>query len=421
MATVKARIGLVAAVGLVLWGCSKPIGLDIPVQPLKQIRVLVTLAGDSNAGGTVDAGGTASVDADTTVDADGVDTGTSVDADLVDGGAWVDAGGGPFVLHAALVWGMQWLPEPFCVLQAAQPESAAAAAVVAAGCRDSLGFVPNRAGADTVITPGVPATLDLFTLPAADVMVGDITARIAYASVIIYEDRNGNGVLDFRHPQRQRRRGEPIDDAGGAPDVVYGASFISMTQPDQRVAFLEGDFNSLRDVAFYPRKGCLPDPPKGFSILSAGGFSKAAALASFFTGQLPSETDPTACATATLDDTMVIPIATKAPAVLSQLACTSNDEGGVTYYRVAPSDPPVDLQHATWACASVPRLGTGGAAPDKQVVVALRASPGNACQTTLHYTLRGCDNDPFCATPSWDLIATANVPSWWHDACPDWP
>ncbi len=389
MAAMKPWIRIAAA-GFALTACGKPVGLDAPVKPLQQIHVLVT--------GTVAVAGP--------VDAGDVDAG-DVDAGDVDAGG-VDAGSGPPRLRAALVWGLQWLPEPFCVLP---PESPEAAAVIAAGCRESFGFIPNRAAADIPITPGVPATFDLYTLPAADVMVGDITARIAYASVIVYDDRNGNGVLDFRHPQRQRRGGEPINDTGGAPDAVYGASFISMTQPDRRVAFLEGDFSALRSVAFYPRVGCA-DPPKSFSILSAGGFSAAAALTSGLDGTIPPEDDPSACATATLDDTIVIPIPPQAPAALSQLACTTNDEGGVTYYRQAPTDALYDLTKWTWACASLPRIGTDAGAGSLAQQLVIASPPSDPCRSTLHYTLRGCNNDPFCASPSWPAPGTP-VPSWW--------
>jgi hypothetical protein len=221
--------------------------------------------------------------------------------------------------------------------------------------------------------------------------------------VIVYDDRNGNGVLDFRHPQRQRRGGDSIGDAGGAPDAVYGASFISMTQPDRRVAFLEGDFSALRSVAFYPRVGCA-DPPKSFSILSAGGFSAAAALTSGLAGTIPPEDDPSACATATLDDTIVVPIPPQAPAALSQLACTTNDEGGVTYYRQAPADPkarpssPIDLTHSTWACASFPRIGTdaGAGSSAQQLVVASPVGPGIPA-------------DPRCTTPSAGATTTRSA------------
>jgi hypothetical protein len=235
-------------------------------------------------------------------------------------------------------------------------------------------------------------------------MVGDVTARVAYASVIVYEDRNGNGILDLRHPQRQRQRHhDDNDDAAGAADGVWGASFHSMTRPDRRVAFREGDFDEA--LAFYPRKGCAA-PPKGFSILSASGFSEGAALASLFTGELPRQTDPQACATATLDDTIVIPL--QDPAGLSQLACTANDSGGVTYYRAPPTDV-VPLTNFAWACAGFPRLGRDapGSTGGQQLVIA--SHPSVPCQSTLHLTLRGCDNDPFCTTPDWDLAP----PSWW--------
>ena len=394
MAAMKTWIR-VASAGFVLTACGKPVGLSTPAKPLQQIHVLVT--GTIAVSWPVDAG---DVDA------------SDVDAGDVDAGG-VDAGAGSPQLRAALVWGLQWLPEPFCVLP---PESPEAAAVIAAGCRESFGFVPNRAAADIPITPGVPATFDLYTLPAADVMVGDITARIAYASVIVYDDRNGNGVLDFRHPQRQRRGGDSIGDAGGAPDAVYGASFISMTQPDRRVAFLEGDFSALRSVAFYPRLGCA-DPPKSFSILSAGGFSAAAALTSGLAGTIPPEADPSACATATLDDAILIPIPPQVPAALSQLACATNDEGGVTFYRQAPATPntpadPIDLTHSTWVCASFPRIGTDAGAGSSAQQLVIASPPSDPCRSTRHYTLRGCNNDPFCATPTWPAAGTP-VPPWW--------
>jgi hypothetical protein len=347
--------------------------MDTQVTPLAQIRVLVT--GAPPAPEPVDAG--------------------------LDAGQAIDGGALPAQLRAALVWGLQWLPEPFCVLP---PESPEAAAVIKASCRDTFGFVPDRVAAETPVTPGVPATLDIYNLPAADVMVGDVTARVAYASVIVYEDRNGNGVLDLRHPERQRqRRHQSPDDAAGPADGVWGASFSSMTRPDRRVAFREGEFDEA--LAFYPRQGCAA-PPKGFSILSASGFSEAAALASLLTGELPRQTDPQACATATLDDTIEIQL--QDPAGLSQLACTANDNGGVTYYRAAPADR-FPFTNAAWACASFPHIGREAPASTAGQQLVVSADPRSPCTSSLHYTLRGCDNDPFCTTPDWDLPP----PSWW--------
>ncbi len=375
MATVRRLLSYLAAAANVLsLGCGKPVGLEAQVMPLAVIHVQVT-------------GDLASV----------------MPADV--------AGDTPH-LHAALVWGLQWQPEPFCVLP---PESPEAAAVIAAGCPDSFGFVPDLVGADTEIVPGSPATIELTGLPAADVMVGDLTARIAYASVIVYDDRNLDGVLDLRHPPRQRHRGEPIDDAAGLADMVYGASFISMTLPDRRVAYREGGFDP--SVAFYPRSGC-PGPPKGFSILSAGGFSASDALTSALAGQLPSE-ETAACATSAIDDTLVIPL--QSPANLTQLACTANDNGGVTYYQT-PSDP-IDLSEQrgqAWACTGFPRLpgdADAGAPTGQQLVISGTPPPYEPCLYTMHYTLRGCDDDPSCPVPSWDITATP--PAWWP--CPTSP
>lgn len=347
--------------------CGKPTGLGGPVTPLAQIHVQTTgdLAPPPIDGGVLDAG----------------------------------VAGPP--LRVALVWGLQWLPEPFCLLP---PESPEAAQVIAAGCPDSFGFVADRVGADVAIQPDVPTTIDLISLPGADVMVGDLTARIAYASIVVYQDRNGDGVLDLRHPPQQRRRGESPSDASGPPDIVYGASFVSMTAPDQRIAFREGGFNP--SLAFYPRVGC-PDPPAGFSILSAGGFSPQEALTSALVGQLPAE-NPASCGTAGLEQTILV--ALQASTDLRQLACTANDSGGVTYYREAPANPP-SLVGRAWACTGFPHLPGDTAAPPAGQQLVVAGAADQPCRYTFHYTLRGCGNDPACATPNWDITGTP--PTWW--------
>jgi hypothetical protein len=372
MATLKSSLAVVAIAGLALAGCGKLVGLDTPVTPIAQIQVLVT-------------GDIASVQRADTVERTPQ-------------------------LHVALVWGAQWLPEPFCVLP---PESPAAAAVIAAGCPDSFRFVPDVAAAYVAVEPGVPATIDLINLPSADVMVGDITARVAYASLIVYDDRNGNGTLDFHHALRRRHEEDYNPGMPATRDIPYGASFISMTLPDQRVAYHEGgDFNA----AFYPRNNCAPAPP-GFSVLSAGGFpppdfSQPAALLAAASGQFPEE-DPTTCGVAKLSE-VVVTIPLQDPTGLTELACTVTDAGGTTFYREPPADPP-DLSKA--ACVGFPHLpgDDPGVANGRQVVV-----PGaltDPCHSVNHYTLRGCNNDPNCATPNWDVAATP--PAWWP--CPTTP
>jgi hypothetical protein len=367
-----ARVGAVgAAVAVVAWllSCGDLVGLGGPATPLAQVRALVT--GDLAS-----------------VRPPGLEGETPR-------------------LRVALVWGAQWLPEPFCFLP---PESSDAAAVQAAGCPDSFGFVPNRVAANAAVEPGAPATLDLMSLPAADVMVGDVTARIAYAGLVVYDDRNGNETLDLHRPPRhwEERREVPAADAGLLPtdDVVYGASFLSMTLPDQRLAFREGDFGA--SVAFYPRAGC-PPPAPGFSVLAAGGFSASDAIAAALEGRLPQQ-DPATCSETTLDQALVsMPL--QAPEGVKQVACKADGVGGTTRYREPPADAP-DLANLAWACVGLSRLpnddgGTGGA---DVVQLVIATAPGAACKRVVHYAL-SCQNDAACGEASWDLTGTP--PAWW--------
>jgi len=313
-------------------------------------------------------------------------------------------------LRVALVWGAQWLTEPFCVLPAESPE---VAAVIDAGCRDPFGFVPAVVSVSVPIAVDVPATLTLSQLPALDVMVGDVTARVAYGSLVVFDDRDGSGTLELT--QRTIRsfndgRAGPPGSLGGEPlDIIYGASFVTMTAPDRRVAFREGAFDARS--AFYPRAGCAP-PPRGFSVLDAGGFTAEAALAALVGGELPQE-DPGTCAVSAPAET-TIAIAARAPADVQAVGCEERRDDSSVRYR-APSPNALDLEGRVWACAHPPTFdagssGGGGPASDvSQLVVSGRTSA--PCKFLMHYTLRGCFEDINCAVPEWDF--TANPPAWW--------
>jgi len=422
-----------AAVGRFCWalaavalGCGKPVGFGGPVTPLAEIHVQTT--GDLPQA-----------------------TGESRTPNP----------------RFALVWGLQWMPEPFCFLP---PESDAVAAVIQAGCRDNFGFVPNVVGADVPIEPGTPTTIPLINLPAADVMVGDVTARIAYASLVVYDDKNGNGALDLGQPQRQAGGGDNADAYVDTGDVVLGASFSSITRPDQRIAYIEGDSSKLANIAFYPRPGCpeLAASLHEFWVFSAGGLSEASLVASLLSGfqALPSEPS---CGVGSLDDTVVtvglgnaqaspppIPLdaspldaldtldASSSETVdatpgspldagpvagpdLSQLACTTGDTSGFTSYRgplgsggrgpFGPGGkqavlPDLSDPNLFSACASFPSLpgDTASRPSGQQLVLAYR---NRTCRTTLHYTLRGCRRDPACTTTEWDNTADPTVLNWW--------
>ena len=331
----------------------------------------------------------------------------------------------PVRARVALVWGRQWLPEPFCFLP---PSSEEAAAVLEAGCRDSFGFLPARAAANAPVGPDGRAVLELLDLPAADVMVGDLTARVAYGSLLLYDDRNGNGALDLRRPPRVRGGDEEEgkgEDAEGDEeqlteklkddtDIVHGASFVSMTRPDRRLAFREGGFSLA--AAFYPRHGC-PPPPEGFSVVGAGGFSANIALAAALQGELPAQ-DPESCTSESVEEALVsIPVTP--PEGLSELACTTRRWGGsiggsTRYY--SPERAP-DLEGRKWACVSLPRLGkdeetkepAGQGPAVQQLVVA--GDAGDACRSVAHFLLVGCDREPECERPEWDLADSP--PDWW--------
>jgi hypothetical protein len=303
-------------------------------------------------------------------------------------------------LRVALVWGAQWLPEPLCFLPA---ESAEAEAVIAAGCRDPLGFVPDRVDEDVPITDGA---VSLYALPAADVMVGDVTGRIAYASFLVYDDRNGSGRLELGRAQRVPDPDD--DDPPGVPeplnrDIVYGASFVTMTEPDTRVALREGEYNER--FAFYPRVGCGA-PARGFSVVSAGGFSAAEAFAATLAGVLPRQ-DPATCSEQGSDAVTQIPL--RAAAEVMETGCIGRRADSSVRYRQPPIDP-IDLTNRVAACVKVPDFGEGTSIT--QYVVSSRSD--ERCKILTHYVLRGCDEDAACALPEWDI--TASPPAWWP--CP---
>ncbi|HVV82960.1 MAG TPA: hypothetical protein VHE35_07755 [Kofleriaceae bacterium] len=307
---------------------------------------------------------------------------------------------GPPHLRVALVWGMQWLTEPLCILP---PENEEAAAVIAAGCRDPFGFVPLRVGENVDVTVGAPATISLATLPAADVMVGDVTARAAFGSLVVYDDRDGTGTLELARPNRLA---DVNDDSTPTrlTDRVYGASFVTMTEPDRRVAYREGAFNA--GAAFYPRAGC-PAPPPGFSIVGAGGFSASDAIAAALRGELPPE-DPATCTEAAPADTTVeIPL--RAPAEVQAVACTQRRADSSVRYREPDEEP--DLTDRTSACVHLPSFD-GTTSDVLELVVTGRTD--DACPSLSHFVLRGCREDPLCAQPDWDH--TASPPPWWP--CP---
>ncbi len=306
-------------------------------------------------------------------------------------------------LHVAFVWGRQWLVEPLCIVPLDPRDDAQkVTAVIAAGCRDPFGFVPARVDANIPIELGTPATIDMTTLPGADVMVGDLTARVAYASVVVYDDGNANGRLDLAFPNRP-------PDFGGMPntnpttttDVVYGGSFVAMTRPDTRAAFREGEFIQS---GFYPRAGC-GDPPPRFSVLSASGFSVQDAITATLAGTVPQESDLLQCAqSAPADAVIQFAVQSSADRDVKELACTERSTDSTVRYREPPADAP-DLTLRTSACVHYPSFG----APSDVIEFVVSGRSDDSCVGLTHYILVGCREGPDCGTPDWNDAP----PPWW--------
>jgi hypothetical protein len=255
--------------------------------------------------------------------------------------------------------------------------------------------------------PNVPTVLELNQLPAADVMVGDVTSRVAYGSLVVFDDRDHDGTLTLdraiRLPAEDTRGPDDEPDTYLSADVVHGASFVAMTEPDQRVAFREGEFKL---TGFYPRRNCGAPPP-GYSLVSAGGFTYDAAVAATLAGELPEE-DPASCAENDISSLVEIPF--RPTAEVSEVACKIRRTDSSVRYREPPQAEP-GLANHTYACTSIPAFGDDtSTAGIVQLVAATR--DGDPCKGLTHYTLVGCDEgDLVCDEYEWDIRATP--PAWW--------
>jgi hypothetical protein len=288
-------------------------------------------------------------------------------------------GPAPARLRVTLLWGWPWLTDPSCLPPI---ESAAHAAVVAAGCGDPLAFrrAAGQIVEDAALGSDGTATIDLSSLPSS--LIGDMYSQLAYGSLVVYDDANGNGFLDE------------------FTGVVYGASFTSMAKPDTRVAFRHGGFDDR--AAYYPRRGCEPPVP-GYSIVSAGGFTLEQAIEAQARGELPAE-DPAQCRQDAIDHEVTVEL--RPPEEIGEVSCPTFASG---FSFPSPILFPGDRERIT-ACVSIPDHGTGRARGRSQLLVAQDLFRG--CKFLQHQVLRGCFEDPLCEVPEWDMPA----PSWWP--CP---
>jgi len=241
--------------------------------------------------------------------------------------------------------------------------------------------------------------LTLNALPPFYTVVGDVNGRVAYGSIIVFSDADGDGALTllpqlgFDKPKGDSEGGERGDDKeetgdidGWVSDRVVASSFYHLNEPQVRLVHKEGAFDLSSN--FLPAENC-EEAPSGFSLLKQVTQDEA--------GQLNAcEIGPT---------TESIPMWPLNDEQDAQLSCTQNwaDWG------------------APWGCeeASGEWEDEGeGYAADYTDAICIRSDllvlpyPDGGCGAFQTFGLSGCWSGINCETLDWDC----------RDAPPaDWP
>jgi hypothetical protein len=284
-------------------------------------------------------------------------------------------------LIGALVWAAVAAVNPVCLPLPPPPE-------LAADCSDPYGVFIGEIEAGVPVDASGNFDVTLLTLPQVSLSVGDQSTRIAYGSLIVVEDIDGDGQPSFP-PTTLGGEGDRLaaPTATTTSDRVVAASFWSLEAPQQRIVFREGGF--VTPSSFYPACGWTsaddPNvPPPGFSVLTVPAYD--------ISQPLP---PPEGCAVQAPDVPVELTPITVADGL--GLICRPVQLADATFRRMrndtvlAPSGVP------PWCSAD----GT---------VMAERFEGGRLCPSLRSYTLH-CALDPGCATPGSEVIETP--PPWW--------
>ena len=256
-------------------------------------------------------------------------------------------------------------------------------------CRNPLGVSPLLAGPSaplgTVIEEGlVTTTITFSSLPPADVLIGTPDSRVAYASLVVFDDLNQNEVLDigFSLPPIFWGDGPGRDDDDDGPDegrswfgeekepdLLYSASFIDLITSHTRLVFREGEFT---ESFFYPLGGCVP--PKGFSILALEGNFQSAE-----------------CQVKALSEPTILPLS-EPSAQKQEVICAATD-----VFTFEPPKEPLGEEFEL-LCLSA-----------EELVVSDKTQ---SCKNLSVLQLADCPpHKDSCAYPEWDY--RDNPPEWW--------
>jgi hypothetical protein len=283
-------------------------------------------------------------------------------------------------LIGALVWAAVPVVNPVCVRFPDDPN-------IKAACPDPHGVFLGETEKTAPVADDGTFDLALFHLPAFSDSIGDSVTRIAYGTLLVAEDVNGDGNLDLvPAPSRGGFEGPGMQPVN--PDLIVAASFSTLDAHQERLAFREGGWippclgagMMPPDCSYFYPSTCVDAPPLEFSVMV---------------------TDPGGACTAVQaeTDTIVIEAAPFASAADGHaLNCRSVQADGTV--RAPPAD------------------GDGPPGGNRQLVclapkVAAAVYP-DICTFLRAYALSGCAQDPLCTAPEW---TTPIAPIWWPASC----
>ena len=278
--------------------------------------------------------------------------------------------GGFTNLRAGLMWAGVPVFVPYCFEYGTNPTKPLQmpTKVAKVGCRDIYKIVPGLMGPTVAVDPSAQSfRIPVTQLPSAEVLIGTLEQRMAYASIVVFDDLNGDRELDLS-------RGCGGFGGSSQPrEPIYASSFTDLKERQTRLAYVEGPFNL--DSFYYPHPKCSQVPPEGFSIWEVDGAFVSEEECSIHDIYHPVELTPAT------------------PTALRPLSCLQRDRES---FPRAPRMQPPD-EDDVWECTEQGALAV--------------ANPDCHCPEVRVFTLSGCSDDLECEKPEWDVRETP--PEWW--------
>jgi hypothetical protein len=294
----------------------------------------------------------------------------------VDVSAWPKPPTAP--LLGVLVWAAVPAVNPVCLLH---PDDAR----IAAACPDPFGVFLGATETWAAVDADGNFDLPLAHLPDAGNTVGDSSVRLAYGTLLVMEDLDGDRAPTLVPPPNGEDGNLTFSTVH--PDRVGAASFYHLRAPQKRVVYREG--SGALGSYFYSAPGC--DPPRdGFWIMTAAPYVDA-------------NTSAGPCTYASTDERVEVPALGAAGDPITDptaLLCRSFQNDGTVRRAVgSPNAPSSGYQSACF----------GG-----NLLAAVYTHTRGICSLIRSYALEGCALNPDCPNPDWN--DTTSPPSWWP--CP---